>query len=225
MEPSKTRSSKHIQFFINEHEKNLEINLSSKLTISDVELFVNEQFYNNTFPIKEILIFSGEKQRILKNDMILENIWNKDLFFVSLKSNYNKDAIKKFESLRSRRKKEIDRIVNIPTTQLKVAWLLFNQGTSIENSLQIAQMFYIDKSWINEIIEDNNIKVDDLLEDYQFLSGYVLYYDGGGEYRPIEKNPQEQAFYDFFRRFNYMEKRVELEGDNMILLYCIYSEC
>ncbi len=225
MEQSKRKSTKQIRFFIHENEKYFELNLSCKLTISDVKLLLNKQFYDVADYEKEILVFSGEKQRILKNNMTLDNIWNKDLVFTTLESNYNKDAILKFKRLRSQRRFEINRILNLSNSQLKVAWLLFNQGASIENSLEIAELFYNDKSWIDVIIEDNAIKVDDLLEDYQFLSGYVLYYDGGGEYRPLKKNPQEQTFYDYFRGYNYIDKRVELADDKMIILYCIYSEC
>jgi len=225
MEQSKRKSTKQIQFFIHENEKDFELNLSCKLTISEVKLLLNKQFYDVANPEKDIMVFSGERQLILKDYMTLENIWNKDLFFVSLKSNYNKDAVQKFKNLRSRRKFEINRLINLSNSQLKVSWLLFNQEISIENSLLIADLFHYDQSWIDEIIKDNNIKVSDLLEDYQFLSGYVIYYDGGGEYRPIKKNPQEQAFYDFFRGFNYIEKRIELAGDKMILIYCTYSEC
>ena len=59
-------------------------------------------------------------------------------------------------------------------------------------SLFIAELFYSDQTWIDEIIQDNNIQVDDLLTRYNFLMGYVLYYDGGGEYRPNKKNQQEE---------------------------------
>ena len=109
--------------------------------------------------------------------------------------------------------------------QIKVAWILYQQGISIQNSWLIADLFYSNQSWIDEIIRDNNIKVSDLLEHYQLLNGYIMYYDGGGEHRPINKNQQEQAFFEYFKGFNFIERRKELAGDKMILIYCVYSEC
>jgi len=225
LEQSKKKSIKQILFYFHETEKQIELNLTCDLTISDIKLLLNKKLYDLADPEKELVVFSAERQSMLKNNMTLENIWNRDIFFVSIKSNYNEKASQKFSNFISLRKFKLDRLINLTKSQLKVASLLFNQGMSIINSLLIAELFYSDQSWIYEIIRDNKIEISDLLEYYQLLRGHVMYYNGGGEYMPINKNQQEQAFYEYFKGFNFIEKRVELAGDKMILIYCVYSEC
>jgi len=106
--------------------------------------------------------------------------------------------------------------------QIIVAWILYQQGISIQNSWLIAELFDSDPTCINT----SDSSVSELLDHYQLLSAFVMYYDGGGEYRPLKKSKQEQAFYDYFEKFNFIEAEdIELAGDKMILICCNYMDC
>ena len=93
---------------------------------------------------------------------------------------------------------EIERgmITVVPYEKEILAYLLIKSGgLSMKGSLDIALNFYHDEEIMKEIIEDCDINIEDLIEDYSLLCSYNVLYDSS---TGVNSKPEDLPIYNFF---------------------------
>ena len=131
------------------------------------------------------------------------------------------------ESFKRRVAVQETKFTRITEATLKLCYAFHNRlGLSLDNVINIASYFSSSKDSMRfeDTVDIYELKIEDLLEEYDLFYAFVQYYDSGSGYKPSEHSHTQEAFFNYFYyKIKNTDQRVFLSDGGVIVLLCMHD--